>query len=69
VLKVTAEDDDTAFLLLAGKPLNEPIVWRGPSVLKYLKELEQTFYDYSHGVNGFEGADTWKSEIRNLRFK
>ena len=29
----------------------------------------QAFDDYSKAKNGFEGADTWKSKIRDLKKK
>lgn len=30
------------------------------------EEIEQTFEDYRGAKNGFEGADTWESEIKDL---
>jgi len=62
VIKVKAMADDSAFVLLAGQPINEPIFSRGPFVLSSAEELQQTFYDYSYGVNGFEGAQGWESQ-------
>jgi len=55
--------------LLAGKPINEPIVSGGPFVLSSEDELYQAYDDFSSGTNGFEGAHGWKSEIRNLKNK
>lgn len=37
------------FLLIAGKPLNEPIEWRGPIVMNTKEELYQAFEDYQTG--------------------
>lgn len=56
-------------MLLAGKPIGEPIVWRGPFVLNTDEQLQQTFKDYRFGKNGFEGADSWESDIKNLRYE
>lgn len=28
-----------------------------------MEEIKQTFYDYKHGINGFEGAHEWESKI------
>jgi redox-sensitive bicupin YhaK (pirin superfamily) len=61
IIKVKSLANDSAFILLAGKPINEPISRRGPFVLSTPDELKQTFYDYSYGKNGFEGADQWES--------
>lgn len=38
--------DNTKFILLGGKPLNEPIARHGPFVLTDDEEIEQTFDDY-----------------------
>mmetsp|Transcript_15118 Transcript_15118/g.23920 ORF Transcript_15118/g.23920 Transcript_15118/m.23920 type:complete len:330 (-) Transcript_15118:37-1026(-) len=37
------------FLLLAGKPLKEPICWKGPFVMNTEKEIEQAIRDYRTG--------------------
>lgn len=51
------------FVLLAGKPLNEPIVQHGPFVMNTKEEIEQAFKDYRYGRNGFENAPTWNSGV------
>ena len=40
VIKVKAMADDSAFVLLAGQPINEPIFSRGPFVLSSAEELQ-----------------------------
>jgi redox-sensitive bicupin YhaK (pirin superfamily) len=37
------------FILVSGKPLNEPIEWRGPIVMNTKEELYQAFTDYHEG--------------------
>ncbi|MCH8056680.1 MAG: hypothetical protein IIB78_02300 [Proteobacteria bacterium] len=39
----------TRFLLLAGKPLNEPIVNWGPFVMNTQEQIEQAIEDYRRG--------------------
>ena len=49
-LIVTAADDQGRFLLLAGKPLKEPVAWRGPIVMNTQEELEVAFQEYQDGT-------------------
>lgn len=49
-LAVTAGKDGLRFLLVSGKPLNEPIFWRGPIVMNSLQELDQAFQEYKDGT-------------------
>ena len=48
-LSVEAEGEDLRFLLLTGKPLNEPVAWRGPIVMNTREELETAFREYREG--------------------
>ncbi|PCI59069.1 MAG: quercetin 2,3-dioxygenase [Gammaproteobacteria bacterium] len=40
---------DSRFLLIAGKPLNEPVERAGPFVMNTREEIEQAFADYQRG--------------------
>ncbi|MDA0824293.1 MAG: pirin family protein [Proteobacteria bacterium] len=47
-VEITAEDD-LRLILLAGKPIDEPIVQYGPFVMTSREEIEQAFADYRGG--------------------
>ena len=53
------------FVILAGKPIGEPIVQHGPFVMTSHSEIQNTFNDYANNTNGFEGASDWQSSIGN----
>ncbi|KAF7722290.1 hypothetical protein EC973_003474 [Apophysomyces ossiformis] len=65
VIPVESLSDDCHFVVIAGKPIKEPIVQHGPFVMNTKEEIYQAFMDYSHGRNGFEGAPEWTSSIRD----
>ena len=46
---VSAANDSLRFFLLTGKPLNEPVAWRGPIVMNTQAELETAFREYREG--------------------
>jgi len=43
---ITAGDEELRFLLVGGKPLGEPVAWRGPIVMNTQEELQQAFAEY-----------------------
>ncbi len=49
-IKVTTQDDSVRFLLISGRPLNEPIAWYGPIVMNTDRELRQAFDDLQNGT-------------------
>ena len=49
-VQVSTMDDPVRFLLISGKPLNEPIAWYGPIVMNTEQELRQAFQDLQKGT-------------------
>jgi redox-sensitive bicupin YhaK (pirin superfamily) len=49
-LAVHAASGPLQFLLLTGKPLHEPVAWRGPIVMNTQSELETAFREYREGT-------------------
>lgn len=49
-IAVTAGPGGVRFLLVAGKPLGEPVAWRGPIVMNTEAELDQAFREYRNGT-------------------
>ena len=47
---VTTEQQPVHFLLVAGRPLGEPVAWRGPIVMNTQEELRATFSEYQDGT-------------------
>ncbi len=48
-LEIQAAEQPVAFLLLAARPLREPIVQYGPFVMNTREEIEQAMADYKNG--------------------
>jgi len=49
-IKIQTADDPVRLLLISGKPLNEPIAWRGPIVMNTDEELHVAFREYHEGT-------------------
>ena len=47
---VTTENKSVRFLLISGKPLNEPIAWHGPIVMNTQDELSRAFEEFQNGT-------------------
>jgi redox-sensitive bicupin YhaK (pirin superfamily) len=49
MIDLESEDQPARFLLIAGKPLGEPIARSGPFVMNSQAELQQAYMDYQRG--------------------
>ena len=47
---IESAEQDSRFLLIAGKPLNEPVARGGPFVMNTEAEIRQAFADYQRGL-------------------
>jgi hypothetical protein len=47
---ISTENDPVRFLLISGKPLNEPVAWYGPIVMNTREELRIAFEEYQNGT-------------------
>jgi len=45
-VKIQTVEQSVRFLLISGKPLNEPIAWNGPIVMNTQEELKTAFEEY-----------------------
>ena len=49
-LSVQAGDEGVRFLLVSGKPIQEPVAWQGPIVMNTQDELRTAFEELQHGT-------------------
>ncbi|MDD5713210.1 MAG: pirin family protein [Smithellaceae bacterium] len=54
---VAAEEEPVRFLLMAGKPIREPVAWYGPIVMNTREELRIAFTEYANGTFIKHGKD------------
>jgi quercetin 2,3-dioxygenase len=55
-ITVQAGDEGIRFLLVSGKPIEEPVAWYGPIVMNTRAELQQAFDELNRGTFIKEGA-------------
>ena len=67
-IEVAADTNEEAnFILVAGMPLEQPVVQYGPFVATSREEAMQAVTDFQTGQNGFERAVNWVSENSRSR--
>lgn len=49
-INVTTKNSAVRFLLISGKPLNEPVAWYGPIVMNTQEELRIAFEEFNNGT-------------------
>ncbi|NHJ47827.1 MAG: pirin family protein [Asgard group archaeon] len=49
-VKIYTKDKSVKFLLISGKPLNEPVAWYGPIVMNTERELQLAFHEYRNNT-------------------
>ncbi len=49
-VKITSGEKRLRFLLVSGKPLDEPVAWAGPIVMNTREELDLAFEEYRNGT-------------------
>ena len=49
-VRIAANDEPVRFILLAGKPLNKPVVQHGPFVMNTREQIERAICDYKNGI-------------------
>ncbi len=50
IIRIKTTDSSVRFVLVSGKPIKEPIAWRGPIVMNTMDELAVAFREYREGT-------------------
>ncbi|KAL2889023.1 Pirin [Ceratocystis lukuohia] len=58
-----AAEKECRFVIIAGLPLDQPIVQYGPFVVSSQEDVYKALLDYQTFSNGFERARDWESQI------
>jgi len=62
-ISLEAGSDKTRLVLIAGEPLDQPVVQMGPFVQTSREEIMEVVRNFQMGLNGFEKAPGWHSKI------
>jgi redox-sensitive bicupin YhaK (pirin superfamily) len=49
-VQVQAGEEGIRFLLVSGKPIGEPVAWRGPIVMNTREQLEKAYAELREGT-------------------
>jgi redox-sensitive bicupin YhaK (pirin superfamily) len=49
-ITVTSGDEGVRFLLISGRPLEEPVAWYGPIVMNTRDEIQQAYAELKNGT-------------------
>jgi redox-sensitive bicupin YhaK (pirin superfamily) len=49
-VEITTREREARFLLVSGRPINEPVAWYGPIVMNSQEELRTAFEEYQKGT-------------------
>jgi len=60
---LNSTDEETRFVVIAGEPLDQPVVQYGPFVVTSQRKAMEAINDFRQYKNGFERARGWRSKI------
>jgi len=62
----TGQSSGASFVIVAARPIGEPIAQHGPFVMNTQQEIRQAMMDFQRSCNGFEGSQAWSSKNSRL---